>query len=111
MNTCSVTDTADRKCRQAIHKIVSDNPNAFIIVTGCYAQVNPSEIEQIDGVDLVLGAKEKFDILKVMHLLESKEQFERVQVDDIKSNTSFTPIFSAGDRTRYFLKVQDGCAT
>ena len=109
VNTCSVTDTADRKCRQAIHKIVSDNPNAFIIVTGCYAQVNPSEIEQIDGVDLVLGAKEKFDILKVMHLLESKEQFERIQVDDIKSNTSFTPIFSAGDRTRYFLKVQDGC--
>lgn len=109
VNTCSVTDTADRKCRQAIHKIVSDNPNAFIIVTGCYAQVNPSEIEQIEGVDLVLGAKEKFDILKVMHLLESKEQFERVQVDDIKSNTSFTPIFSAGDRTRYFLKVQDGC--
>lgn len=109
VNTCSVTDTADRKCRQAIHKIVSDNPNAFIIVTGCYAQVNPSEIEQIDGVDLVLGAKEKFDILKVMHLLESKEQFERVQVDDIKSNNSFTPIFSAGDRTRYFLKVQDGC--
>ena len=109
VNTCSVTDTADRKCRQAIHKIISDNPNAFIIVTGCYAQVNPSEIEQIDGVDLVLGAKEKFDILKVMHLLESKEQFERVQVDDIKSNTAFTPIFSAGDRTRYFLKVQDGC--
>ena len=109
VNTCSVTDTADRKCRQAIHKIVSDNPNAFIIVTGCYAQVNPSEIEQIDGVDLVLGAKEKFDILKVMHLLESKEQFERIQVDDIKSNTAFTPIFSAGDRTRYFLKVQDGC--
>ena len=109
VNTCSVTDTADRKCRQAIHKIVSDNPNAFIIVTGCYAQVNSSEIEQIDGVDLVLGAKEKFDILKVMHLLESKEQFERIQVDDIKSNTSFTPIFSAGDRTRYFLKVQDGC--
>ena len=109
VNTCSVTDTADRKCRQAIHKIVSDNPNAFIIVTGCYAQVNPSEIEHIEGVDLVLGAKEKFDILKVMHLLESKEQFERVQVDDIKSNNSFTPIFSAGDRTRYFLKVQDGC--
>ena len=109
VNTCSVTDTADRKCRQAIHKIVSDNPNAFIIVTGCYAQVNPSEIEQIDGVDLVLGAKEKFDILKVMHLLESKEQFERIQVDDIKSNNSFTPIYSAGDRTRYFLKVQDGC--
>ena len=109
VNTCSVTDTADRKCRQAIHKIVSDNPNAFIIVTGCYAQVNPSEIEQIDGVDLVLGAKEKFDILKVMHLLESKEQFERIQVNDIKSNTSFTPIFSTGDRTRYFLKVQDGC--
>ena len=109
VNTCSVTDTADRKCRQAIHKIVSDNPNAFIIVTGCYAQVNPSEIEQIDGVDLVLGAKEKFDILKVMHLLESKEQFERIQVNDIKSNNSFTPIFSAGARTRYFLKVQDGC--
>ncbi len=109
VNTCSVTNTADRKCRQAIHKIVSDNPNAFIIVTGCYAQVNPSEIEQIDGVDLVLGAKEKFDILKVMHLLESKEQFERIQVNDIKSNNSFTPIFSAGDRTRYFLKVQDGC--
>ena len=109
VNTCSVTDTADRKCRQAIHKIVSDNPNAFIIVTGCYAQINPSEIEHIEGVDLVLGAKEKFDILKVMHLLESKEQFERVQVDDIKSNTAFTPIFSAGDRTRYFLKVQDGC--
>jgi len=109
VNTCSVTDTADRKCRQAIHKIVSDNPNAFIIVTGCYAQVNPSEIEHIEGVDLVLGAKEKFDILKVMHLLESKEQFERIQVDDIKSNNSFLPIFSAGDRTRYFLKVQDGC--
>lgn len=109
VNTCSVTDTADKKCRQAIHKIVSANPNAFIIVTGCYAQINPSEVEQIEGVDLVLGAKEKFDILRVMHSIEAKEQFERVQVDKIGNNSFFEPIFSAGDRTRYFLKVQDGC--
>ena len=58
VNTCSVTDTADKKCRQAIHKISSANPNAFVIVTGCYAQINPAEVEQIEGVDLVLGAKE-----------------------------------------------------
>lgn len=109
VNTCSVTDTADKKCRQAIHKIASANPNAFIIVTGCYAQINPSEVEQIEGVDLVLGAKEKFDILKMMHSIEAKEQFERVQVDSIRNNSFFEPIFSAGDRTRYFLKVQDGC--
>ncbi len=109
VNTCSVTDTADKKCRQAIHKIASANPNAFIIVTGCYAQINPSEVEQIEGVDLVLGAKEKFDILKIMHSIEAKEQFERVQVDSVRNNSFFEPIFSAGDRTRYFLKVQDGC--
>lgn len=109
VNTCSVTDTADKKCRQAIHKISTANPNAFIIVTGCYAQVNPHEVEQIEGVDLVLGAKEKFDILKIMHSIEAKEQFERVQVANIKSNSFFEPIFSAGDRTRFFLKVQDGC--
>lgn len=109
VNTCSVTDTADKKCRQAIHKISSANPNAFVIVTGCYAQINPAEVEQIEGVDLVLGAKEKFDILKIMHSLESKEQFDRVQVANIRDNNFFEPIFSAGDRTRYFLKVQDGC--
>ncbi len=109
VNTCSVTDVADRKCRQTINRIKNKYPDAFIIVTGCYAQVNPEEVANIDGVDLILGAKEKFDILKIMQKIEYKEQFQRIQVDKISQNRTFSPIFSAGDRTRYFLKIQDGC--
>ena len=109
VNTCSVTDTADRKCRQLIHKIHTQNPNAFIVVTGCYAQVNAAEIAVVEGVDLVLGAKEKFDIPSLISRLESKEQFATVQVGDVRHNRDFTPIFSYGNRTRFFLKIQDGC--
>lgn len=109
VNTCSVTDTADRKCRQLIHKITSQNPDALVVVTGCYAQVNAPEVAAIEGVDLVLGSKEKFDIQSLVRHIESKEQFSQVQVGRISQNRYFKPLFSYGNRTRCFLKVQDGC--
>lgn len=105
INTCSVTDTADHKCRQAINRLHRLHPKAKIIVTGCYAQLKPEEISSIEGVDLVLGANEKFDIPQ---FLKEKET-EKIHREDILKVKAFRPSYSHDDRTRYFLKVQDGC--
>lgn len=108
INTCSVTDTADKKCRQAINKLIHRHPNALIVVTGCYAQLKPDEITQMPGVDLVLGTNEKNALPDFIAHLEKKQKGEShtVKTADIRQ---FTPICSADDRTRHFLKVQDGC--
>lgn len=108
INTCSVTDMADKKCRQAITRFTRLHPNAFVVVTGCYAQLKPEEIANIRGVDLVLGAKEKFDINLYLSDLHKKEHAE---VHNTKINVvkDFHPSCSRDDRTRFFLKVQDGC--
>jgi threonylcarbamoyladenosine tRNA methylthiotransferase MtaB len=108
INTCSVTDTADRKCRQAIKKFIHQSPDAFIIVVGCYAQLKPQEISAIPGVDLVLGINEKFDIASYIDSPGKRAKAE-VHSCDLSSTDKFHASFSAGDRTRSFLKVQDGC--
>jgi threonylcarbamoyladenosine tRNA methylthiotransferase MtaB len=108
INTCSVTETADKKDRQAIHKYIRQYPNAFMVVTGCYAQLKPGEIAGIPGVDLVLGANQKFDLPAHLETLR-KGELARVDVSDLKDIQRFLPSCSRGDRTRYFLKVQDGC--
>ncbi len=108
INTCSVTDTADHKCRQAISRLNRQHPNAIMVVTGCYAQLKPDEIAAIDGVDLVLGANEKFSILDHLRKLDNSGIAE-VHRDEIKQVREFKPSCSHDDRTRYFLKVQDGC--
>lgn len=112
INTCSVTDVADRKCRQAINRMVRANEGAFVVVTGCYAQLQPERISAIEGVDLVLGANEKANLIQFLsekwgeasdgHLHEHYS----VKTKDIRT---FAPSCSRGGRTRYFLKVQDGC--
>lgn len=107
INTCTVTDSADKKCRQAIHKIVRRNPDAYIIVVGCYAQLKSKEIKAIAGVDLVLGANDKF---KIPFILQTEGLVsDAVICSDTKCLTPFYSSSSADDRTRYFLKVQDGC--
>jgi len=108
INTCSVTDAADKKCRQAIKKFITLSPGAFIAVVGCYAQLNPQEISSIPGVDLVLGTNEKFDISDYITVLVKRQKAE-IHTCELTSNDSFTPSYSIGDRTRSFLKVQDGC--
>lgn len=108
INTCSVTDHADKKCRQAIKKVIKINSNAFIAVIGCYAQLKPEEIANIPGVDLVLGANEKFNIYKYIDHLEKKGTSE-LHPCEVQSVKDFHPSYSMGDRTRCFLKVQDGC--
>ena len=108
INTCSVTDAADKKCRQAIKKFINQSPDSFIAVVGCYAQLNPKEISSIPGVDLVLGTNEKFDITGYLTQLNKKDVAE-VHSKDLRLNGDFNPSFSVGDRTRSFLKVQDGC--
>ena len=108
INTCSVTDTADHKCRQAISRLHRLHPNAKMIVTGCYAQLKPDEIARIEGVDLVLGANEKFDMLS--YLDETKvTSGSKIRRGDILKVKEFKPSVSHDDRTRYFLKIQDGC--
>ncbi|WP_303025849.1 tRNA (N(6)-L-threonylcarbamoyladenosine(37)-C(2))-methylthiotransferase MtaB [uncultured Parabacteroides sp.] len=104
VNTCSVTELADKKCRQAIRRIGKQHPGAFVVVTGCYAQLKPEEVSHIEGVDLVLGAEQKLDLLMYLDDLKKKEEGGAV----IASRT-FSPSCSADDRTRHFLKVQDGC--
>ena len=104
VNTCSVTEVADHKCRQAIHKLVKQHPGAFVVVTGCYAQLKPQEIIETDGVDLVLGSEQKASIIPA--ILNGMTGAHTVRTADIHS---FAPSCSRGDRTRYFLKVQDGC--
>jgi threonylcarbamoyladenosine tRNA methylthiotransferase MtaB len=108
INTCSVTDVADRKCRQAIKKFINQSPDAFIAVVGCYAQLKPQEISTIPGVDLVLGSNEKFDIAAYLNGSIKKHKTE-IHSCDLETSVSFNQSFSIGDRTRSFLKVQDGC--
>ena len=109
VNTCSVTELADKKCRQAIRRIGKQHPGAFIVVTGCYAQLKPEEVSHIEGVDLVLGAEQKLDILLYLDDLKKKEEGGTVVASPSKDIRSFSPSCSADDRTRHFLKVQDGC--
>ena len=109
VNTCSVTELADKKCRQAIRRISKQHPGAFIVVTGCYAQLKPEEVSHIEGVDLVLGAEQKLEILQYLENLEKKEHGGTVIASQSKDIRSFSPSCSADDRTRHFLKVQDGC--
>lgn len=108
INTCSVTEVADKKCRQAIHRLRKQHPDAFIVVTGCYAQLKPDQIAQIEGVDVVLGAEQKKDIINYLGDLHKREAGE-AYASALKDIRSFIPSCSRGDRTRYFLKVQDGC--
>jgi threonylcarbamoyladenosine tRNA methylthiotransferase MtaB len=112
INTCSVTELADRKCRQAIRKISRQHPGAIVIVTGCYAQLKPEEVSRIEGVDLVLGAGEKVNIAEYIEKYRQGISFRNgtaVAVGPVKDADVFIPSCSRGDRTRYFLKVQDGC--
>lgn len=127
VNTCTVTSVADSKCRQAIHKIIKDNPDAFVAVTGCYAQLQPSLIGQIEGVDLVVGAQNRSELIpQICYGLNGKEKVNQSTGQQTDGNhgdcqfhpslgetegaiSSFFPSCSHGDRTRYFLKVQDGC--
>jgi len=108
INTCSVTDSADKKCRQAIKKFISLSPGAFIAVVGCYAQLNPHEISSIPGVDLVLGTNEKFNIADYLTDLEKKTETE-IHSCELSPSDIYNASYSMGDRTRSFLKVQDGC--
>ena len=108
INTCSVTDTADKKCRQAIKKFINLSPEAFIAVVGCYAQLKPQEISAIPGVDLVLGTNEKFNISDFMKGFEKRPGAE-IHSNNLSPADNFDASFSMGDRTRSFLKVQDGC--
>lgn len=108
INTCSVTENADKKCRQIVKKATKINPNVFVVMIGCYAQLKPTEIANINGVDLVLGANEKFNILDHIEHLE-KQDIAKIENQNIKDTKDFIPSFSMGDRTRSFLKIQDGC--
>lgn len=105
VNTCSVTEVADHKCRQAISRLVKQHPGALVVVTGCYAQLQPARIEQIEGVDLVVGAQEKHQVIP--RLMERLTHPADLVTEDRAER--FFPSCSHGDRTRYFLKVQDGC--
>ena len=115
VNTCSVTEVADSKCRQAIHRLVRNHPGAIVVVTGCYAQLKPEQVSAMEGVDLVLGSNEKGQIvdaiLERMQMMPEERKLaahehRTVRTADIRN---FMPSCSCGDRTRYFLKVQDGC--
>ena len=109
INTCSVTDNADKECRQLVRRIQRKSPQSLVVITGCYAQLKPEEIAAIKGVDLVLGAAEKFNI--ATHLKElSKGDSARISSCDIDEISGFNSSFSVNDRTRTFLKVQDGCS-
>ncbi len=108
VNTCTVTGSADKKSRQAIRKISNNNPNAFIIATGCYAQLNPEEVNNLQGVDLILGNTEKFDILKYISESPGKSK-PGIYVSELIDSGNFKPSYSLNSRTRSFLKVQDGC--
>lgn len=108
INTCSVTEIADKKCRQAIHRLAKQHPGAFVVVTGCYAQLKPEQVSNIEGVDLVLGAEQKGELINYLGSLEKHEHGEAITTAT-KDIRSFAPSCSRGDRTRYFLKVQDGC--
>lgn len=108
INTCSVTDNADKECRQLVRRIQRKSPESFVVITGCYAQLKPKEIASIPGVDLVLGAAEKFNIAQHINEL-AKGNDAKVCSCDIEAVSGFNASFSQNDRTRTFLKVQDGC--
>lgn len=108
INTCSVTELADKKCRQAIRKMIKRHPNAVVLVTGCYAQLKPTEIADIEGVDMVLGSDQKLDVLSFLNQYSKNDKSE-VFVTKTNQIKTFVPSCSADDRTRHFLKVQDGC--
>ena len=108
INTCTVTEEADRKCRQTIRRALRANPDTFVIVTGCYAQLQPDTIAAIPGVDVVLGASEKFQLFSLVDEF-SKREATQVAVSCIDEAATYGPAFSSGERTRAFLKVQDGC--
>lgn len=109
INTCSVTEQADKKCRNIVRQAKSINPDAFIAVIGCYAQLKPDEIAKIEGVNLVLGANEKFQLLENLDQWIANKEEARILTSPIKVVKEFVPSYSSGDRTRTFLKVQDGC--
>ncbi len=108
INTCSVTENADRECRTIVHRALAANPEAFVVIVGCYAQLKPDAIANIPGVDLVLGATEKFNIIAYLENVE-KRNIAKVMACEIADANSFISSHSADDRTRVFLKVQDGC--
>lgn len=111
VNTCSVTEFADRKCRNVVRRAMRTNPQAKVVVVGCYAQLKPQEIADIEGVDLVLGAAEKFNVLDYIDAVQSGGAQSKglVQAGEVQRANAFVHSFSFGDRTRSFLKVQDGC--
>lgn len=108
INTCSVTELADKKCRQAVRKLIKENPEAFVVVTGCYAQLKPEEVATIEGVDLILGSEQKLDVISYLDELKKKDK-GIIHTTPTKDIRTFIPSCSQDDRTRYFLKVQDGC--
>ena len=115
INTCSVTEVADHKCRQAIHRMVRQHPGAFVVVTGCYAQLKAEKVAKIDGVDLVLGSDEKANLIQFLSdawtggMGNDQGQKTPYYIKKTKDIKSFAPSCSRGNRTRFFLKVQDGC--
>lgn len=109
INTCSVTELADKKCRTMIRKAAREHPGAFVIVTGCYAQLSPEEIADIEGVDLVIGAEKKLDLAEYLDLSSSKPSSASIIHSRTKDIRSFRLSSSSDERTRHFLKVQDGC--
>ncbi|MBC7418071.1 MAG: tRNA (N(6)-L-threonylcarbamoyladenosine(37)-C(2))-methylthiotransferase MtaB, partial [Pedobacter sp.] len=109
INTCSVTDHADKKCRKVVKEALKNSPNAYITIVGCYAQLKPVEIAEIEGVDMVLGAAEKFRIVEYITDLTKKDKAVIHQQSIESVNHDFIASYSIGDRTRTFLKVQDGC--
>ena len=122
INTCSVTEVADRKCRQAIHRMVRQHPGAFVVVTGCYAQLSAEKVAKIEGVDLVLGSDEKANLIQYLSevwtggrwnvecgMRNDQGQGTPYYIKKTKDIKTFAPSCSKGNRTRYFLKVQDGC--
>src|SRR6202007_2250680 len=108
INTCSVTENADKECKQIVRSALKHSPDAFVAIVGCYAQLKPEEIAKIEGVDVVLGASEKFKLLNYINHSQKNAAAEihGCEIDDV---TNFVSSFSYGDRTRSFLKVQDGC--
>lgn len=108
INTCSVTENADKECQKLVRKVLRQNPNAYVIITGCYAQLKPEEISRLEGVDLVLGAKEKFHLFEYIQSFE-KRDYGHTFVGGLENWNEFQPSYSSEERTRAFLKVQDGC--
>ena len=113
INTCAVTDVADHKCRQVINRLVRENPGAFVVVTGCYAQLQPIRISKMEGVDLVLGSNEKANLIQFLSERfvnrDNTALYRTYKTEKTKDIKTFAPSCSRGNRTRYFLKVQDGC--